>query len=81
MILTPPSGVFNLEIVTEIYPQLNTSLEVHTTLGAQTVLDFELKYSVLCSDLLQVYRVCTDRLVIFAPNVKLKGSGKLRTFR
>ncbi|RLM61640.1 puromycin-sensitive aminopeptidase [Panicum miliaceum] len=24
---TPPAGVFNLEIVTEIYPQLNTSLE------------------------------------------------------
>ncbi|VAI31025.1 unnamed protein product [Triticum turgidum subsp. durum] len=26
-ILTPPAGVFNMEIVTEIYPQLNTSLE------------------------------------------------------
>ncbi|RLN05000.1 puromycin-sensitive aminopeptidase [Panicum miliaceum] len=26
-ISTPPAGVFNLEIVTEIYPQLNTSLE------------------------------------------------------
>jgi aminopeptidase N len=26
-ILAPPAGVFNLEIVTEIYPQLNTSLE------------------------------------------------------
>ncbi|RCV32358.1 hypothetical protein SETIT_6G252600v2 [Setaria italica] len=26
-LLTPPAGAFNLEIVTEIYPQLNTSLE------------------------------------------------------
>jgi aminopeptidase N len=28
----PPGGTFNLEIVTEIYPQLNTSLEVYTDL-------------------------------------------------
>ena len=40
-LVSPPSGRFTLEIVTEILPQKNTSLEVKTILSYITLVEWD----------------------------------------